>query len=212
VSFAAAANAAGFDFPKLLVGSCGRLGTILELTFKVFPAPQATLTAEAQTGSLSAALQLVARLTRLPLDLDALEIEPGGRIVARLAGDAGTLEPRLERLNRTEQVSFVPAPSDCWARWAAQKWIKVPLTPARIPSLDTALDKAGIARRYSVAGMVAWIDGPAAELDGTLASLDLAGLAMTGHPARLGAWRAPDAEALVARVLDPEGKFAAANV
>jgi glycolate oxidase FAD binding subunit len=33
-------NAAGFDIPKFLVGSCGRFGVITEVTFKVFPAPQ----------------------------------------------------------------------------------------------------------------------------------------------------------------------------
>jgi glycolate oxidase FAD binding subunit len=32
-------NAAGFDLPKLLVGSCGRLAAITALTFKVFPRP-----------------------------------------------------------------------------------------------------------------------------------------------------------------------------
>ena len=32
-------NAAGFDIPKLLVGSAGRLGIMTELTFKIFPSP-----------------------------------------------------------------------------------------------------------------------------------------------------------------------------
>ena len=31
-------NAAGFDLPKLFVGSLGRLGALVEVTFKVFPA------------------------------------------------------------------------------------------------------------------------------------------------------------------------------
>ncbi len=30
-------NAAGFDIPKLMVGSLGRFGVLVELTFKVFP-------------------------------------------------------------------------------------------------------------------------------------------------------------------------------
>ncbi len=34
-------NAAGFDFPKLLTGSIGRLGVIVEVSFKVLPAPPA---------------------------------------------------------------------------------------------------------------------------------------------------------------------------
>ena len=38
-------NAAGFDLPKLMVGSAGRLGVIVQLSFKVFPRPIATTTA-----------------------------------------------------------------------------------------------------------------------------------------------------------------------
>lgn len=34
-------NAAGFDLPKLMVGGMGRLGVLIDLTFKVFPAPRA---------------------------------------------------------------------------------------------------------------------------------------------------------------------------
>ena len=30
-------NAAGFDLPKLMAGSLGRLGALVELSFKVFP-------------------------------------------------------------------------------------------------------------------------------------------------------------------------------
>ena len=37
-------NAAGFDIPKLMVGSLGSFGVMTELTFKVFPAPAATAT------------------------------------------------------------------------------------------------------------------------------------------------------------------------
>ena len=32
-------NAAGFDLPKLMVGSLGRLGVMVELSVKVFPRP-----------------------------------------------------------------------------------------------------------------------------------------------------------------------------
>ncbi len=44
-------NAAGFDLPRLMVGSLGRLGVLVEVAFKVFPAPPAwgTLVAEAPT-------------------------------------------------------------------------------------------------------------------------------------------------------------------
>ena len=37
-------NAAGFDLPKLMVGSMGSLGVLVELSFKVFPRPEAYAT------------------------------------------------------------------------------------------------------------------------------------------------------------------------
>src|SRR6478735_10711681 len=43
-------NAAGFDFPKFLVGSLGRFGVIVEATFKVFPRPVSWLTICAPTA------------------------------------------------------------------------------------------------------------------------------------------------------------------
>ena len=49
-------NAAGFDLPKLMVGSLGRLGVLVEVTFKVFPAPQARRRTWSSTARLDAAL------------------------------------------------------------------------------------------------------------------------------------------------------------
>lgn len=204
-------NAAGFDFPKLMVGSCGRLGIILEATFKVFPAPEATLTAAQEAGSLPEALDLLGRLVRAPLDLDALELEPPGRLTLRLAGDAGTLERRLERLNRELGCAFGGADAGCWENWAGQRPVKVPLTPAHIPRLDARLERLGLERRYGVAGHVGWVtaeSGPDVEaLHRVLQEEGLSGMALCGERARLGAWNEPP-ERLVARVLDPQGRLA----
>lgn len=207
-------NAAGFDFPKLLTGSCGRLGVILDATFKVFPRPQEHLTASTHTGSLAAALELAARLVRLPADLEALDIEPDGRLIVRLAGDYGTLPPRLDRLA-----------GECGAQWTADDtpaWpdgvasgdgfglVKVPVTPARIPELDVAVAALGVSRRYTVAGHLAWIAiGPsqASALDATLRACRLGGLSLHQAPSRLGHWPSSAAEIMVRRVFDPDGRL-----
>jgi glycolate oxidase FAD binding subunit len=44
-------NAAGFDFPKLMVGSRGSMGIITQVTFKVFPRPQRYATVRVKVTS-----------------------------------------------------------------------------------------------------------------------------------------------------------------
>lgn len=206
-------NAAGFDFPKLLTGSCGRLGVILEATFKVFPRPQDRLVASTRTGSLGAALDLVARLVQLPADLEALDFQPDGRLWIRLAGDSGTLPARLERLSRLADAAFETAEAGDWPGTfaAGESLVKVPLTPARVPDLDEALAAHGMSRRYSVAAHVAWITAERDEiaaLDRVLLTCRLPGLSLDHLPARLGHWTAPVAENILRRVFDPDARFA----
>lgn len=69
-------NAAGFDLPKLMVGSAGRLGVVVQLSLKVFPRPRATTTLSFALDSSQAALGVIAALGRSALDLDALDLEP----------------------------------------------------------------------------------------------------------------------------------------
>ena len=57
-------NAAGFDLPKLFVGSLGRLGILTEVTFKVFPEPPAFATLRVPCDSLVAAQAWPARSNR----------------------------------------------------------------------------------------------------------------------------------------------------
>jgi len=206
-------NAAGFDFPKLLVGSLGRLGVILEATFKVFPLPQERLPARAPTGSLLAGLDLLTRLALQPADLEVLDLTPDGTVFLQLAGDAGTLETRLDRLNRTVGARFEPldsrSPTD--PRPGSGLSVKVPVTPGRVAALDAAVQPLGLPRRYCVAAQVAWIGVEATtlpRLDATLTQLGLAGLSLEHGPARLGRWPSPAAENLLLPTFDPTGRLA----
>ncbi len=92
-------NAAGFDLPKLLVGSLGRLGVLAELTFKVFPKPESCASLEARFPSLAEAVAGAEKLLTAPLEIAALDIEPrdgrGGDARAhRGAGGAARAAPR----------------------------------------------------------------------------------------------------------------------
>ena len=46
-------NAAGFDLPKLMIGSLGQYGILAELSFKVFPRPEAYATLQIAYPSLA---------------------------------------------------------------------------------------------------------------------------------------------------------------
>ena len=101
-------NAAGFDLPKLLVGSMGRLGAIVQLSLKVFPRPRATTTLVFDLGGTEAALDAMARLGRGPLDLDALDLDPPARLLVRLGGDPDALPARAARLAETVPAAGRP--------------------------------------------------------------------------------------------------------
>ncbi len=93
-------NAAGFDLPKLVVGSYGRLGIITEATLKVFPKPPGNLTCHIKCSSLPAALDRGLKLLALPLPIAALEIEPGNQLLVRLAGPIDSLAAMPPESNR----------------------------------------------------------------------------------------------------------------
>lgn len=93
-------NAAGFDLPKLMIGSAGRLGVLVQLSFKVFPKPEATVTIVVDLGSAEAALERLAELGRGPSELDAADLRPPGTLVLRLGGARDSLSARADRLER----------------------------------------------------------------------------------------------------------------
>jgi glycolate oxidase FAD binding subunit len=216
-------NAAGFDLPKLMVGSCGGLGVLVELTFKVFPAPRETTTAVLELDDLAAALSAMVRLARGPLSIEALDLEPPGRVLVRLDG------PPATRLHRVAEVvgaapELVVGDADerrLWDEAGELGWIpadaravRVATTPRRIPALNAALAEAGASARYSRGGQLAWVAWPIsaelADLDACLRACECTGLALTGPPARrpLGA---TDGGAFAQRIraaLDPDRRFA----
>ena len=218
-------NAAGFDLPKLMVGSLGRLGVIVELSLKVLPAPAAWATVVADAGELEAALAAIARLGAAGLDLEAVDLEPPGRISVRLGGPAGTLPPRAERVVAALGVDGERLlGADEARRWSEARelaWVpagsavaKLALTPGRVADAERLLEPAGAARRYSSAGHLCWVAWPAgrepAALDAALRELGLSGVWLTGAPADplLGVRAGGEFATRVRRGLDPDGVFA----
>ena len=228
-------NAAGFDISKLMVGSLGSLGVLVELSFKVFPKPEAYATLRVPHPTLDAALATLHRLTGSQMDFFAIDLElaPDGAILeVRLGGLAAAFPDRLMRLRGLTGGGEVLMGAEDAASWRAAReftWrpedavlVKVPVTPGRIARLEA--DLAGpstgsgyvhsglLARRYSAGGQVAWLTWPPATLDGldaALKALDLSGLVVLGQPGRtrLGVRTGQSFEQRVKAALDPDARF-----
>ncbi len=211
-------NAAGFDLPRLMVGSMGRLGVLVEVAFKVFPAPPAygTLVADAET--LQPALEALQRAAAAGLDIEALDLVPPGRLLIRLGGSPPELEARLERLRRTLGLPAEKAlgAGDA-ALWdgklaAGASIVRVATSPRGVAKLDPGLD--GVPRRYSSGAAAAWIawppDRPLDHLDALLRDAGAGAVRLTGPPGPvlLGATGGGAFADRVRRGLDPHGRFA----
>jgi glycolate oxidase FAD binding subunit len=217
-------NAAGFDLPKLMIGSAGRLGVLVGLSFKVFPRPEATMTVSVDLGSLEAALDMLAKLGRGPIDLDAADLEPPGRLWLRLGGASEILADRVSRL---EAILKVPgerleddADREFWREAAELAWVppgsrlvKVGLTARHAAGLEGVLAGVGGQARYSLGANVAWVawqgDQPLDALDAGLRGLEIAGMVLTGPPEQilLGRRGGGAFAARVRTAIDPHARF-----
>ncbi len=226
-------NAAGFDLPKLFVGSLGQLGALVELSFKVFPRPEATLTLRQPMPSLEAALAALQRLYLAPLDMEALDltVENGeAALWVRLGGLGHVLAARAERvrgligggdvvgdgLNGASEAEHWRAISEL--AWVPPGWslFKIPVTAKRIPALDSALAALTAVRRYSAGGNVAWVATPALveAVHAVLTAQGLAGLVVVGPAGRplIGAPTGAGFGKRVRGAMDAGGKWVGAGV
>jgi glycolate oxidase FAD binding subunit len=214
-------NAAGFDLPKLFVGSLGRLGVMAEVTFKVFPRPRSFATLRVDLPGLPAALALMGRLGTSVFDLEGLELDPPGTLWLRLGGISETFAGRLDELERQtgagERLGG-EAEAEFWRRRvplaadpASDLLVKVPVTLAAIPGLDASLVSAGARRQYGAGGNVAWIAWPGGTeaLEALLTGRGLSGLVLTGRSSRalVGSVRGEGFRRRIKAALDPEGRF-----
>ncbi|NOX62281.1 MAG: FAD-binding protein [Chloroflexi bacterium] len=205
-------NAAGFDLARLMVGSMGLLAALVEVSFKVFPRPEAYGSVRARYDGLKGALAAMERLSRAQFDIDALDLAPEGFpsgrtwLWARMGGREEALAARLAAF--LQALEEGPAEVDvAWDEEEARFWrdarelawveegetvVKVPLTPKQALRLERGFAEAEscapLGVRYGVAGNVAWLrfghlpKEKMVELDERLAAMGLAGLVVMGEP------------------------------
>lgn len=217
-------NAAGFDLPKLMVGSLGSLGIVVEISMKVFPKPKEFITVVAQYGKIADALEDLIELASSPLEILCLELEPGDNsyiLKLRLGGTSKLFPERLSSLgkylNEFETLEGDPE-SELWAGLREFEWVpddgalvKIPSTPKIILELDSFLNSKGMMRRYSAGANIAWVASrkPIKELDRGLRKLNLSGLTILGDAGRVrfGAFEQGAFYRKIKAALDPSGKW-----
>lgn len=213
-------NSAGFDIPKLMVGSLGQYGALIELSFKVFPKPEAHATLRRPCETLDAAIEVIQRLYTSPLEIDSFDLEIADRPIVwlRLGGLRSALPGRLDRVRGLiGGGDVIDDDASLWRNarevtWRPEGWalIKVPLTPKRIAAFEAALPQ-NIIRRYSSGGQAAWLAAPdqLSQIDRLLCDQGLSGLVMIGpiDQPRLGVRVGDSFARRVKGALDPAQRF-----
>lgn len=203
-------NAAGFDLPKLMVGSLGQFGIITEVSFKVFPQPEAYATLKVAYADLRAALAGLQQVVDTHFDLYALDLvvdeEANGNLayhlLARLGGLPNLLPRRIDQLRKVigetamaGEMLIDEADTACWSAAREFTWaprdatlVKVATSVGKLAQVEAALAAQGavsryVVRRYAVGGNLLWLAWAASmpALDALLNQQGLSGLVVRGE-------------------------------
>ena len=229
-------NSAGFDLPKLFVGSFGRLGALFEVTLKVFPESTAVQTLAFEVESYADLLDSLKRLTKRPFELDALDYIPArdnaghGILYARLAGEKEAFKGHQDKMvhllgrlaSRDEVTSKDPLYGDLMSvgdEGSEALLVKIPTTLDSLGQLLPWCEARGVSFQVSVAGQQLWLfwpkKEPLTELNRRLQSLDLSAVVVRGMKTDsgskdfpvMGVIRGEKLGSHIKRTLDPESKF-----
>lgn len=223
-------NVTGFDLPKLMAGSWGRIGAMTELTLKVFPRPRMTATLVAQGLSLPAAHVVMARALGCNADVSAAAHLSNGATLLRVAGFAPSVEARCAALpdllrdhctlNLIDEVEVAPLWTQAMtgAGLAGAVLWRVHLSPRSAPDLLARLEPLGVDWAMDWGGARVWI-----ALDDSSTTVREVATALCGqatlvraqesmrtsvptlHPRPHGLF---ELEQRVRRAFDPQGVFA----
>ena len=222
-------NAAGFDIPKLLVGSLGRFGLISELTFKVFPKPPALLTVAIRCETDVDAVDRISKAAASRWELDAIEYRVNEKtIYLRLGGPEKVNNSIRQDIESKwgSDVSRLDAEvsANLWRSLGELSWIdgdddsahviKIPTTPDQFLLLSGSFAEIqGIDMHLSVAGATTWLrcrgDACVSRVRDQLNTSRLTGLCVGGPSDSpwIGHRDVSSMESRIKEAMDPTHKF-----
>jgi glycolate oxidase FAD binding subunit len=165
-------NAAGFDLPKFFVGSLGRLGVLVQATFKVFPEPRNWLTLKLEAPDYDDAAAILIQAANSRWEPYAIDYLPKlNAVLLQLGGPPTALDIlAAEILAKWKGTKLSDEEAEAeWNdlkefRWAHRDGdlVKVPLTPKTLVQFCSVLRKeANDAGAWvSAGGNVAFVSLP----------------------------------------------------
>ena len=217
-------NAAGFDLSKLMIGSLGAYGALIECSFKVFPKPELTTTLIVSFSEFEDALEKMIELTKLQMEILALDLFPKterSSLLVRVGGISDSMPVRIDKLQEVTGNGKILAGEEedkLWLDITEFKWlgsgdilVKIPVTAKKVSDLENSICGSSSKRHYSVGGNVAWVawSNSISELDQILKKLELSGLVIIGQVSspRLGVKRSNLFATKVKQALDPMNRW-----
>ncbi|MCE3553070.1 FAD-binding protein [Pseudonocardia sp. RS11V-5] len=224
-------NVAGFDLSKLLHGSYGTLGVLVEVVLRLHPVPKAIGTVVVECG-LADAARLAGEVLASQLEPTAVEWLSSGRLLVRLDSTEEALPARLDRLTRllgdgasvasgsSEASGQSGAGADVWAEHAAltrgdggAAVVRIGVKPSLLPGVLEALPASTVSAGLGTG--VATVSVPGRAVAEAHAAVHAAGgtSVLRCRPADLGApaWGPPPSALAVLKAVkqrfDPDGRF-----
>jgi len=169
-------NVAGFDLPRLMAGSMGTLGLLLDISVRVLPRRPAEITLQLELSAADALAKMVA-WQRQPLPLSGL-VYHQGRLSVRLSGTVEGVDAARATIGG-EPLADAP---DWWAGLRDQRWSWFGRSQsqalwriscaaaAELPAIDGEwlIDWGGAQRWYRGSATAAALQTYAQQVDGQL--------------------------------------------
>jgi glycolate oxidase FAD binding subunit len=166
-------NVAGYDLPKLLTGSLGTLGLLVEATFRLHPLPAESRTLIVQPGDVQQAGALILKMLDSTLTPTGLTLRWSDRagcdLSLRLSGIGPSVEAQVEQAgnlmaqHRLDPELLDAAEADAaWRDLGTEPWsgdseaivARCSVLPTEIPALLLALRGAATTRGLQASAVV----------------------------------------------------------